>query len=101
MKEQEKIVAHIYSHGDPSVGMGSWQLKNTIEGISIDGLEECCENARNDFREHLKEFFAEWLDNGKVDVWFDDECADCGVLLIPKKKGKGYLKHKCSMLEGE
>lgn len=98
--EEGKIVAHIHSEGDRSVGLNGYSLKVTIEGLDLKKDIESCfspENeGRKNFRESLEELFSEWLD-GKVGVVFDDECIDCGTVFEKKKRGSGYKKHKCPM----
>jgi hypothetical protein len=62
----------VWHPGDPSVGM--WDSKATID-INIYAFEN--EQHRLNTREALKEAFEEIFD-GYCEVWFEDECQDCG-----------------------
>jgi DNA-directed RNA polymerase subunit K/omega len=87
---QDKIVAHIEARGDRSVGMFPFMLKLTIDGLDMKrDVEEPADtpyNGRKYLRKALGEFFYNLLDYGGVNVWFSDECPDCGALLEKRKK---------------
>jgi len=97
MKDKlEQIVINIQASGDRSVGMFPISLKVTIEGLDMKrDIEDACENGRKEFRTAIEKFFAEWLDYGRVGASFSDECIDCGEVFSEKKRGAGYIKHKC------
>ena len=75
----EKIVIDVYAHGDRSVGMFPFTVKITFENLDMqrDIEDPCGPTGREDFRKDLAEFMYRWLDYGKIDVTFEDECADC------------------------
>lgn len=79
LKERKpEIKAIIFAHGDPSVGMFGWELEMTIKNLDMKlDIEDPIENGREDLRKDITEFFITWLDYGKVEVSFSDECPDC------------------------
>jgi len=84
---------NIFSPGDHSVGL--WDFNERIE-IPDFIIDEITENGnREDFRKELGKLFQEFIVDTKTTIIFEDECFDCRKKLIKKKKGKGYLKHKC------
>ena len=78
IKKVSEIKALIYAHGDPSVGMFGFSLEMNIKGFDMkDDIITDRENGREEFRKSITEFFTTWLDYGRVDVHFSDECPDC------------------------
>lgn len=73
-------VLHIYSHGDRSVGIPSEMVKVEFPMRNASSLSDY---ERKEIREHITDFFREFLDDGYLDVWFDDECPDCLVKMTP------------------
>ena len=89
---QEKIVANVYARGDRSVGMFPFNLKVTIDGLDMKrDIEDPMQDGRRELRDALAKLFYDFLDYGGVDVWFSDECADCGAVLDKNKK------HECPL----
>ena len=77
--EKEQIVANVYAHGDPSVGMFPWSLTVTIDGMKLES------DQREYLRADLTKLFVEHMDYGKVEVTFNDECPDCGKINCDRK----------------
>ena len=63
----------IYTHGDPQVNIGGQEAN-----IDMPYFEFLDEEDRQNIRENLGEFFAEFFDDRSAYVVFGDECPDCG-----------------------
>ena len=84
---KEQIVANVYVQGDESVGMFPISLKVTIEGLNMKrDIEDPTVEGRCAFREDLEKLFHDWLNYGRVEVSFSDECGDCYAILKEKEK---------------
>ena len=72
---------HIFSQGDMSVGILA--CNSSVE-IPFDGLGE---PTRSWLREELHRIFSELHDVPQkyTQVWYDDECVDCGKKLSERK----------------
>lgn len=75
---------YIETEGDRSVGI--WGDEITLKwniDIPTDPKE------RQELKESIADCFQELCDNGRVKVWFEDECSDCYQI-----KDKGICKNK-------
>ena len=64
---------YIISEGDRSVGIA--QSETTIDtNMNIKNLKD---EDRGEMRKELRDFFYMFHNNGRTDVWFEDECPDC------------------------
>lgn len=95
--EELKVTA--YDNGDMSVGIWPSKVEITFKA-DFDFMDSInYADNRKTFKEELAKFVQEWFTDMPTYVVFEDECVDCGQRLEKKKRGKGYKKHKCPLVE--